>query len=272
MHTVLKTVFYLTALAALPAHAQTPQPLWEIGAVGVAVSQQAYPGANHQTKAGLVAPYVIYRGDLLRVSRDGIGLRALKTNTFELDLSVAAALGSNSNAIPVRQGMPNLGALVEFGPNAKWYLSSKDAPTVWRIDTPLRGVFNLSRQLQYEGLTFEPALAVESKPMGKWRYSANVGMLLGDARTNDLFYGVSPAYANASRPAYAAKGGLIAYKVGASVTYTVSPDISIFGFARLNTVSASSNHASPLIQKNGGASYGIGMVYVFSKSAELTRN
>lgn len=254
------------------AIAQTAQPVWELGGLGVAVSQQAYPGASTQQKAALIAPYMLYRGEYFRVNRNGVGLRALKTSDFELDVGFSGALGSNSNTTPARVGMPNLGALVEFGPSAKWFLNDRSAEHSWRLDVPLRGVFNLSHQFRHEGWVLEPNVVVESKPKAGWRYSASAGVLLGDAQTNTLFYSVDPAYMTANRPAYSAKSGLIAYKVGATLTYSLSPDVSIFGFARLNTVSGASNQASPLVQKSGGASYGIGLVYLFAKSSELTKN
>jgi MipA family protein len=263
---------WLIGAASGSAIAQTAQPVWELGGVGVAVSQQAYPGANTQQKAALIAPYMLYRGEYFRVNRDGLGLRALKTPDFELDLGFSGALGSNSNTTPARVGMPNLGTLIEFGPNAKWFLNDRSAERSWRLDVPLRGVFNLSHQFRHEGWVLEPNVVIESKPKAGWRYSASAGVLLGDAQTNALFYSVDNAYVTASRPAYSAKSGLIAYKVGATLTYSLSPDLSIFGFARLNTVNGASNQASPLVQKNSGASYGIGLVYLFAKSSELTKN
>lgn len=63
------------ALNAAPVQSTTAQaapaaapglPLWEIGALGVAVSQQAYPGANQQKNGVGVLPYFVYRGKWLR--------------------------------------------------------------------------------------------------------------------------------------------------------------------------------------------------------------
>ena len=66
-------------------------PLWELGAVGVAVSQQAYPGSLERVQQALALPFFIYRGEFLRVDRGSAGIRALKTPALELDVGVSGA-------------------------------------------------------------------------------------------------------------------------------------------------------------------------------------
>lgn len=89
------------------------EPLWELGAAAFGVSQQAYPGAEDRERRALALPYLIYRGPLLRADRGNVGLRALKTERFELDIGFAGAFGSDSKDSDARRGLPDLGTLVE---------------------------------------------------------------------------------------------------------------------------------------------------------------
>ena len=257
------------ALVAFNAHAQTTAtlPLWEVGAFATGVSQQAYPGSSQNINRALVLPFFIYRGKFLRADEDTVGLRAFKSDTVEVDLGFGGAFGSNSNDIEVRKGMPNLGTLVEFGPRVKWKLGSAPGNGRLRADVALRGVFDLSDGLRDKGMALEPELIYERASSSGWRYSTAVGLVFGDERLADTFYGVAPTYANAGRPAYRANAGLIASRASVSLTRTLSPNFWIFGFARVASVEGSANLASPLVRQNTGTTVGFGLTYVLARSS-----
>jgi hypothetical protein len=100
------------------APARPDLPLWEVGAAAGVISQQAYPGSDEQVSRTPVLPYVIYRGKVLRADDQGAGLRAVRTEGFELDVSFAGSLSAGGKSLRAREGMPRLGTLVEFGPVA----------------------------------------------------------------------------------------------------------------------------------------------------------
>jgi len=256
---------------AVNAQESTPQPLWEIGAGALAVSQQAYPGAAQRVGRGLVLPYLIYRGKIFRADRDGLGLVAIKTPQYELDIGFAGAFGSNSNDIEARRGMPDLGTLIEFGPRLKWNLGDGPANGRLRAEFAVRGVFDLSDGFSNKGISFEPKLIYE-RAAGPWRYSTSAGLIVGNQKLASTFYGVAPAFATAFRPAYNAESGLIAWRLGANLTRQLSPQVRIFGFAQLNTVAGAANSASPLVQKRNGSTLGVGLLYTFAKSGTLVTN
>ena len=140
--------------AAAPALAQEPrQPNWELGFAGFGVSQQAYPGADQQVGQVLVLPFFVYRGVLLRADRGSVGLRAVKTPNFEIDIGFAGAFGSSSNDIAARRGMPDLGTLIEFGPRLKWHLGAAPGNGRWSFELPARGVFDLSDGFRNRGFS-----------------------------------------------------------------------------------------------------------------------
>ena len=258
------------AALALPALALAQErpalPLWEIGAVGLGVSQQAYPGAAVQLQRGLALPYLIYRGQYLRADREGAGIRAIKTPDFELDIGVAGAFGFKSSALAARQGMPDIGTLVEAGPRVKWHLGAGPGSGRLRAEFPLRGVFDLNDRLAYKGAVFEPELILDRRTAGGWNTSTSVSAAWGNRQLADTFYGVAPGYATPARPAYAAQSGLLRWRLSASVSRDLTPDLRLFGFSHADTVAGAANASSPLVQRKSGASVGIGLTYTWMRS------
>ena len=139
----------LAALLAAHATAQTapqasgapaPKPLWEVGGAVFAATQPAYPGAATRTSRAIALPFVIYRGEFLRAEQNNVGLRAIKTPRYELDVGFAGSLGSSSSDVPARAGMQNLGTLIEFGPRLKVNIGevTNGRSSLW-VELPVRG-------------------------------------------------------------------------------------------------------------------------------------
>lgn len=247
-------------------------PLWELGGVAVGVSQQAYPGSDQQVNKALVLPFFIYRGEWLRADRDTVGIRALKTPSFELDVGIAGTFGAGSGALEARQGMRELGTLVEFGPRLKWNLGMAPGGGRLRAEIPLRAVFDLSDQVAHKGLSFEPKMVYERQSSNGWRYSASVGAVVADTKLVQTLYEVSSAEVTALRPAYSAKSGLVAWRLGTSFSRSLDRDWSLFGFARLDTVAGAANEASPLVRQTTGATLGLGLSYTWMRSERRAQN
>jgi outer membrane protein len=257
-------------LLAATARAETPAtlPLWEIGMFGLGVSQQAYPGSDTQVGRGLALPYLIYRGEFFRADRETAGLRALKTERYELDIGVAGSFASRADEVWARRGMQDLGTLIEFGPRLRWNLGQGPGGGRWRLDLPLRGVFDLSDSAAHRGLTFEPELKFQRRAQGGWSYSTSVSAIIADRKLASTFYTVDPAFALADRPAYAAQAGLMAWRLSASVSRELSPQWRIVGFARVDSVNGATNERSPLVRRATGASVGIGAAYSLYRSEQ----
>lgn len=245
--------------------------LWEIGGVGLGVSQQAYPGSDQQVNRALALPYVLYRGKWLRADRDTAGIRALKTDTLELDVGFAGAFGASSGDLDARRGMRALGTLVELGPRLKWHLGAAPGGGRLTAEFPLRAVFDLSDRAAHRGMSFEPRL-VHARQSGPWRYSASVGAILADTRLMQTFYQVNPAEALAGRPAYNADSGLVSWRLGGSFSRSLSRDWNVFGFVRLDSVAGAANASSPLVRRTTGASAGLGVAYTWMRSAQRAQD
>lgn len=271
MTTSVRSHLAVISLLAGPALAiaqdKTALPLWELGLFGGAVSQQAYPGSDQQVNRALVLPWFIYRGEYLRADRNNLGLRAFKSSEIELDIGVSGAFGSNANDVRARSNMPDLGTLIEFGPRLTWKLGDAVGGR-WRVELPLRGVFDLSDGVAHRGLTFEPELQFDRRTVNGWNYSTSVSVVFANRKLADTFYGVANRYATATRPAYAAESGLIAWRLSTSASRALGPDWRLFGFARLQTVGGSANRGSPLVRQTTGASIGMGVAYTWKQSQQ----
>ncbi|MBU3737997.1 MAG: MipA/OmpV family protein [Rhodoferax sp.] len=246
----------------------TGLPLWEIGLAGAALSQPAYPGAADRAQRLLGAPYLVYRGETLRVDRGSAGLRAIRTPNFELDVGFSGSLGSRAEDVAARRGMADLGTLVEFGPRLKWNLGPADGPTRWRLELPARGVFDLSNGLAQRGIAIEPEWLLEHRTAGGLRTSAGLGVVWGNQRLADTFYRVDAGEATADRSAYAARPGLMAWRLSASVSQQLAPGLRLFGYGRLDSLTGAANRDSPLVQRASGLTVGLALAYTWKQSTE----
>lgn len=265
----IQTVFVFGVLLAADSarsESLSTTPLWELGAFGVGVSQQAYPGSDQQVSRGLVLPYLVYRGRFLRADRETAGLRAIKTPSFELDVGVAGSFGAKSDDIKARSGMPDLGTLVEFGPRLRWNIGEVSGAGALRMELPLRGVFDLSDRAAHRGMAFEPRLVLQRSSQDGWNYTTGVGAIFADQRLAQTFYGVDPAYAETGRPAYHAQSGLVAWRLTASFSKNLSRDWRLFGFGRFDSLAGAANEASPLVKRTSGGTVGIGIAYTWLRS------
>lgn len=261
----------LASAAVVAAAADEPRrpdlPLWEVGAAAGVISQQAYPGADEQVSRTPVLPYVIYRGKVLRADNDGAGLRAVRTDSFELDVSFAGSLSSVGKSLKAREGMPRLRTLVEFGPVARWFLNGRDAAQRLTFELPLRGVFEARDLRRHRGMSLEPELSLDRRVNGGWSYGVSAGLLIGDDRLASTYYTVAPGEALPDRPAYEARAGLIAWRLKGGVSHQLTPDMRVFAFGRLDSVAGAANRDSPLVRRTNGGSVGIGLTYTLKRSA-----
>ena len=217
--------------AAIAQSEKSRPPLWEVGGFAVGATQQAYPGSDEDVSRAIALPYFIYRGEWLRADRETAGLRALKTDRLELDIGFGGSLGARADKIQAREGMSRLGTMVEAGPRLQVRLGEATGGR-WKVELPLRAVFDLNDGWRHKGAAFEPALVFERRARNGWTYSTRVTGVWGDGKLADTFYGVKASEALATRPAYTAKSGLIAWRLGASASVPLSEDWRLFTFAR----------------------------------------
>ena len=242
-------------------------PLWEVGGFAGSLTSPAYPASTERLNRNLVLPYFIYRGERFSVDRDGIDARLRLAPNYELDLGVSGSFPAMSDGISVRQGMPDMGTLLEFGPRLKVKLPSPGPGMRLGLDLPLREVFEVSGGTRGQGLVFEPSMALDMANVGGgWSMTAKFGLTWGDQQINQYFYGVAPAYATALRPAFEAQSGLMSARASLSASKSLNPDVRLFGYARMDYFGLSANTASPLHLQNSSPSMGLGLTWTLGRS------
>lgn len=267
-----KNLLLAAAVLACPLSASAQEPLWEVGVAGFAASTPAYPGSEDTSRRGLVVPFFIYRGEVLRADQGGIGARLVKNERFEFDVGLAASLPARSDDVDARAGLPDLGTLVEFGPRVKVRVAQFTPASRLRLDLPLRTVIEARSGLRTQGFTFEPKLVYELRgPQGLWSFDANVGLVVGDRKINRYFYEVRPEYATAARPAYDADAGLMLVRAGVSGSRQINPDVRVFGFVRMDSYANAANRDSPLMKRDTGTSVGGGFAWTIKRSSQAAR-
>ena len=260
----------LLALAIHPvAHAQDDTaalPLWEYGVFAGGLSSPAYPASNQQVQRGLVLPFLVYRGTVLRADRNGVGARMLQTERVELDVGFSGALPASSNDVALRQGMPDLGTLLEFGPRAKVRLAQPAPGQRLSLELPLRAVLEFNGGVRQVGYAMEPKLAYEWGMSQDWRLKGALSAVLGDQSLNQYFFGVSQAYATPNRPAFDAQPGLIATRLTLDGSTHLTPDLNLFAYARYDLHQGSANQGSPLFAQDHGSTVGLGLSWTLGRS------
>jgi outer membrane scaffolding protein for murein synthesis (MipA/OmpV family) len=262
----------LPLLACAQESEQTGQPLWEAGLIGAALSSPAYPASNQRHQRALALPFFVYRGEVLRADRNGVGARLLHTDRVEFDIGFAASLPASSNDIELRQGMPDLGTLIEFGPRLKVNLAEPATDQRVTFELPLRAVLEFNAGVRQVGYALEPKLAYEWQQKGDWRLKGAFSLVLGDQQLNRYFYEVPSAYATANRPAYDAQAGLIGSRIGIDGIKRLGPDVNLFAYARYDWHDGAANRASPLFAQSQGSSVGLAIAWTFSRSQARAEN
>ena len=249
-----------------------PLPLWEVGVFGGSAVTPAYPASDARSRRSLILPYLLYRGEVLRVDQSGIKARLLHTNALEFDVGFALSLPARSDNVPARRGMPDLGSLIEFGPRLKVNLANPGPGSYLRLEAPLRAVIEVKGGLRQEGWAFEPKLVCETgDALGTWNLDAHLGVVLGNASLNNYFYEVKAQFATAERPPYRARSGLMLARAGVSAWRKLGPDWRLLGFIRYDNYANAANRDSPLFKQNAGVSAGVGLAWTLRRSQASVR-
>ncbi|HJW82644.1 MAG TPA: MipA/OmpV family protein [Acidiferrobacterales bacterium] len=249
------------------------KPLWELGLGFFALTSPDYRGSDESRGYLLPLPYVIYRGDILRIDRSGIYSRLFETDRVHLDLSADAGVPVDSSKNSARLGMPNLDMVFEVGPVLEvclWRTCAGDRKLQFRL--PVRAVFSTDfGSIESRGGSTHPNLNFDIKNIGSgggWNFGLAAGPLYATERLHDYYYEVAPLYATGTRPAYDARAGYS----GSRVTLALSKRFQRvwFGaFARYDTLAGATFEDSPLVRRDRAFMAGFGVAWIFAESGQL---
>lgn len=172
-----------------------------------------YRGAKHYNVQPLPLPYLVYRGEVLRVSRDGVRARLFASDRLDVSLSAAFSLPGNSDtADSPRAGMPELMPAFEMGPSFDYWIHDGDFGE-WdlRLRVPVRAVGASDfEKFKHLGWLASPHLHLDRRvARGPWifHFTIGAGALWANHGYHAYFYDVAPDFATAQRPSYSVRGG-----------------------------------------------------------------
>jgi MipA family protein len=267
MVTLMLSVFLLPSNAI-----GEEKPLWEVGA-GLALLQMPdYRGSDENRLYLLPYPYLIYRGDILKVDRERISGRIFKTDRLLLEFSLFGNAPVDSSKNTARSGMPDLDPMLEIGPSLNiTLLENRQDRYKLNLVLPVRAVFSTDfSSLRHEGWVFSPRLVFEKTdliPESGLNLGISVGPMFADSAYHRYFYSVEPAYATALRPSYDAGSGYS----GSTLTLGLNKGFKQFifnAFVSVDFLQGAVIEDSPLVKTRYSVMSGFSVSWIFLKSAK----
>lgn len=246
------------------------RPLWEAGVAGFALYGPDYPAADEYALNALPAPYLIYRGEALRLGDgQGAALVPFRTARLSFGISASGAFPAESDGNRARAGMPDLDTLLEFGPELVLIgpgYAGGDGTTELAIQA--RGVASVGGDgPAWQGLVLEPKLRTERAfPAAGVTVSASLSAVIADERLQDYFYEVDPAFARPGRAAFDATAGYLGAEAGLAVTARLNPRTQVFGGVAAGLYEGAANTDSPLHRAGVNGRAFLGLTFSFYQS------
>lgn len=259
----------------LEAQPGESKPLWEVGAFLGAAHVPDYPAASQGQFRALPFPYVIYRGDILKVGDGGlVRAEADLSERLELDVGLSGSFDSDSEDNEARRGMPDLDLLLEAGPALTYHLLDKRSPLQVDLSIEARAVISAEFvDFGYEGISINPKVTIRQTDVGGTGIGLyfSGGPVWGFDGVNEYFYGVEPQFATAERPAYEAEEGYVGSRMNLGASYQISDRLRGFVGTQVGYFGGSANEDSPLFRDKWTLGIGGGLTWSFWQSDAKVR-
>lgn len=266
-------------VADVPANgtnAVPPLPRWEVGVFGGGTRMPHYRGSDEYRTYAFPMPYVIYRGDRLRVDRDGFRGLFYKSQLLETDISLSGnpPVGDGNDA---RRGMPDLDPLLELGPAARGFLYRGRRLSSLYLEGTVRGVVAVDvddgepRDVGWRAVLDLVAPRFVPGSGSPWTFGSRLGVEFTDRRYNAYFYDVSEEQALPDREAYESEAGYGGTHLSAYVMRKVRPDLSILVYGRWDNLEGAVYEDSPLVRTHNNLIAGAAVIWKLAESRTRVR-
>jgi len=246
--------------------------LWELNITAFGRYGPSYPASEDSQGNFVPLPFPVYRGTFLRIGDDTdspIRGRIFRTDKIKLDIDFDLVFGSESDDIAARTGMPDLDLLLELGPELELQFVDRgwlaaDAFLAFQV----RGAFSWDGlDPAYEGLVYSPELKFTRK-FGDSGREAKLRITPTFATNGymDYYYAVTPAFATAERPAFAAGGGYLGTEIALSLRIPVARRLELWGGIRQGFYQGARNAESPLFTDDATTTFYGAFMYRFWQS------
>jgi len=252
------------------------KPLWEIGLFTGAARLPHYRGSDEYSAYFLPLPYIIYRGEIIRANREGVKGIFWSNDRFETVVSFSGSPPDDEDN-KARQGMPELGAILEVGPGVKVFLSEKDNPNPLYLKTGVRAAISVDTDgfgIAYRGIRGDVKVVYRNRTLLKEQgvfLGLNAGIDFANREYNDYIYSVDPVYAVPGRPAYRADGGYTGFSLSANALKKLNDRWSVGAYYRWDNLSGTVYADSPLVKTKNNHVFGYALIWTFLESKETSQ-
>lgn len=253
------------------------RPLWEVGVGGFAGWLPDYPAAGQNTVRVLAVPYVVYRGDILRVggeeNRGAVSGRFLNTDKYEFDISLSASFPVDSGSNNARRDMPDLDFLFGVGPQLIFKLINEPNQRL-NFNLQARAIYSTDfSSIDDRGYVFNPKLNFTREHVTdlNLKVSTSVGPIFATENLMDYFYTVDPEFATPSRPAYDADAGYLGTNLTLGLSKRFNSRFRLILGTRLGIHNGATNDDSPLFKDNLNVGVFAAFAWSFAESKQPAR-
>lgn len=254
------------------------KPLWEVGVGGFAGWLPDYPAAGQNTARAIALPYIIYRGDILRVggenNRGAISGRLLKNDRYEFDISLSAAFPVDSGSNDARRGMPDLDFLFGVGPQLIVKLINEPGDRQLDLNLQARAVYSTDfSSIDSRGFVFNPKLSFSQENVSElgFKVFASAGPIFATEQLMDYFYQVDSRYVTADRPAYDADPGYLGSNITLGLSKRLGGQLRLVFGARIGIHNGAANSNSPLFEDDLNLGLFSAFAWSFAQSEKPAR-
>lgn len=244
------------------------KPLWELGLGAGALYSPDYPSSSQKHVRAIALPYVVYRGDILRIG-DGQAVRAVafENDRIELDMSFAAAFDADSEDNELRSGMPDLDYMFQIGPQMKIAVADFifDDESLGELTLALqaRGVFSTDLgSLDHHGYVFEPMLQYKHTGFLSPKLDMTISLKpqWTTSQLHEYFFDVKSDYVTADRSQYSSDSGYFGTGLNVYASYRINEKLRGFIGVQSTSHHGAANERSPLYEKDFTVGFGAGFI------------
>lgn len=259
----------MLTISSLASIASTKKlPLYEVGLATILINSADYPGSDENSSRYIITPTLIYRGEKLRQDKRGTRTRFFKSDKWVLDLGTGLSLPSNSDENKAREGMDDLGFVLEMGPRLIYTVFEADKSSLLVL-LPYR--FALATDFSFTkkvGTRINPELEYTQLLSSNLTLRLGVEFSYASETFNDYYYAVESKDATQERAEYNGKRGYLGSNITTTLIYRKTRFAAYLGLS-YNRYDNSANADSPLFKTNEGAGIALGINYFYYQSSEF---